>query len=87
LFEAWSLSHPVMVNAQCEVTADHVKEFRGGFVFSDFAEFEAQLNRIASDSTVRDVLGANGRSYLESNYRWETIIEKMGGFLNEVFTP
>ena len=87
LFEAWSLSHPVMVNAQCEVTADHVKESRGGFVFSDFAEFEAQLNRIASDSTVRDVLGANGRSYLESNYRWETIVEKMGGFLNEVFMP
>ncbi len=86
LFEAWSLCKPVIVNSQCQVTTDHVKESKGGFAFSDFAEFEAQLNRLLADSSVRVSLGSNGKHYLESNYRWEIIAEKMGKFLNEVFT-
>ncbi|MDA8080253.1 MAG: glycosyltransferase family 4 protein [Actinomycetota bacterium] len=85
LFEAWSFSHPVIVNAQCQVTADHVYDSNGGFVFSDFAHFEAQINMIISKPAVRDALGANGKKYLEKDYRWEEIVGKMDEFLNSTF--
>lgn len=87
LFEAWSFSHPVIVNAQCQVTADHVNDSNGGFVFSDFADFEAQINMVISKPSVRNALGANGKEYLEKNYRWEVIVDKMGGFLEKTFKP
>ena len=87
LFEAWSFSHPVIVNAQCQVTADHVNDSNGGFVFSDFAHFEAQINMIVSKPAVRNALGENGKKYLENNYRWEVIVGKMGEFLDNTFKP
>ncbi len=87
LFEAWSFSHPVIVNAQCEVTADHVNDSNGGFVFSDFAHFEAQINMIVSKPAVRIALGENGKKYLENDYRWEVIVRKMGEFLDNTFKP
>jgi len=87
LFEAWSLKHPVIVNSQCQVTADHVKNSNGGFVFSGFADFEAQVNMVTSDPEVRNFLGANGKQYLEKNYRWEIIVRKMSRFFDETFKP
>ncbi len=84
LFEAWSLSKPVLVNAQCQVTRDHARASGGGLSFSDFAEFEAQVNRIISDSCTSSRLGSNGKSYLRSNYMWEAIVLKMGKFFDEV---
>ncbi|TAN22844.1 MAG: glycosyltransferase [Actinomycetota bacterium] len=86
LFEAWSLSHPVIVNAQCQVTSDHVTDSGGGFVFSDFAEFESQVNLLLSNADIRRALGSNGNRYLETNYRWEVIVQKIGIFLNDVFS-
>lgn len=86
LFEAWSLRKPVMVNAQCEVTRDHLIDSAGGFAFTDFAEFEAQLNALVESSQVRDQLGANGRRYLDAHYRWEVIVEKVESFLSKLFT-
>ncbi len=86
LFEAWSLRRPVIVNAQCQVTSDHVVDSGGGFAFSDFAEFESQVNLLLSNADVRRTLGSNGHDYLERNYRWEVIVQKMGSFLNEIFS-
>ncbi|NNN20184.1 MAG: glycosyltransferase family 4 protein [Acidimicrobiaceae bacterium] len=87
LFEAWSLSRPVLVNAQCLVTADHVTDSAGGFIFSNYAEFEAQVNFLLSSSDIRQRLGLNGHNYLEKNYRWDVIVKKMGVFLTDVFNP
>lgn len=87
LFEAWSLFRPVVVNAQCKVTTDHVKESGGGFAFSSYAEFEAQVNRILSDPNTATCLGRNGNSYLENNYRWDKIARKMSHFLDQVVKP
>lgn len=84
LFEAWSLNRPVIVNAQCQVTSDHVVDSGGGFVFRDFAEFEAQLNLMSSNPQLRDQLGIFGNRYLNENYRWEIIVKKISHFLDRV---
>lgn len=85
LFEAWSLNRPVLVNSDCHVTRDHVRNSGGGLAFGTFAEFETEINLIYSRPELRELLGLQGKNYLEANYKWEILIHKLKTFLEQVF--
>lgn len=84
LFEAWSQMRPVLVNSQCEVTTDHAIDSAGGLAFSDFAQFEAQVNLLYARPQLRNQLGFNGRKYAKNNYSWEVIVAKLENFLTSL---
>lgn len=84
LFEAWSQMRPVIVNSQCEVTREHVIDSAGGLAFSDFAEFEAQVNLLHTRPKLRNQLGSNGKIYAKENYSWDVIVTKLENFLTSL---
>lgn len=83
LMEAWLVSTPVLVNAKCPVTCDHVRRSGGGLWFSDYFEFEACVERLTSDAALARKMGDCGRRYVLSSFRWEDVLDR---FLDAVRT-
>jgi glycosyltransferase involved in cell wall biosynthesis len=85
LMEAWSCGLPVVVNSLCAATREHVERSGGGLCFGSYAELEVVLDRIVRDEGLRLVLGERGRRFVESNFRWPTIIDRYSAFVHRVF--
>lgn len=84
LMEAWRSGTPVLVNAACEVTADHVAASGGGLAFGGYAAFEVALDRLLAGPRLRAALAERGRRYVERTYSWPVIVERYGAFLERV---
>ena len=84
LLEGWQKRLPVMVNASCAPTVEHVEISNGGLIFDSFGTFEAGLRRLLHDESLRHQLGDNGYDYVETHFSWPVLIRRYEGFLNEV---
>ncbi|HTX62653.1 MAG TPA: glycosyltransferase family 4 protein, partial [Acidimicrobiales bacterium] len=82
--EAWTLELPVVVNARCGPTREHCERSGGGLWFGSYREFEAILDRLVADGSLRRALGARGGRYVARHYRWPVLIERYARFLEEV---
>ena len=85
MIEALTAGVPVLVNAACGATREHCERSGAGLWFGDFAEFEAVLELLTSDDASYEVMRANGRRYVDANYRWPVILDRYCAFL-ERFT-
>ncbi len=79
LFESWEAGVPVLVNARCSATVEHVMRSGGGLAFDNYAVFEAELDRLLVDDRLRQSLAAGGARYAEQ-YRWPAVIDRYRGF-------
>lgn len=77
IMEAWLQGTPVLVNAACDVTVYHCRQSNGGLYFRDFFEFEACLNELLERPRLRRRLGAQGRGYVQENYSWPAVVERV----------
>ncbi len=84
LLEAFSTGRPVLVNGRCAATAEHCQRSGGGLVFESYAQFEVVLDRLLADADLRRRLGDRGRRYVDRHFRWPTIIERYGRFVEHV---
>jgi glycosyltransferase involved in cell wall biosynthesis len=84
LMEAWSRGRAVVVNGRCQATREHCERSGGGLWFESYAQFEAVVDRLLEDATLRDRLGRRGRDFVEANFRWPTIIDRYARFASEV---
>jgi glycosyltransferase involved in cell wall biosynthesis len=84
LLEAWTLDVPVLVNAGCAATMEHVGRSGGGLYFESYRTFEATVEKLVTDGGLRARLGKAGRQYTERYYRWPSIIDRYSGFLESV---
>ncbi len=82
VLEAWTVGVPVVVNAACDATMEHVTRSGGGLWFGSYRAFEAAVDRLVADAGLRRSLGAAGRCYAEANYRWPVIIDRYTAFLD-----
>jgi glycosyltransferase involved in cell wall biosynthesis len=76
VMEAWLCGKPVIVSAGCEVTATHCRRSSGGLAVASAQEFAAAL-RLIEDSAVGDTLGAAGRRYVEAQYCWDHVLDRL----------
>jgi glycosyltransferase involved in cell wall biosynthesis len=77
LLEAWTVGRPVIVNQQCDVTADHVRHSAGGIAV-DFARPAAAAAAIAAglrSESDRSTMGARGRAYAEGSFSWDRVLD------------
>ena len=79
--EALTAGAPIIVNALCGPTVEHCEASGAGMWFEDFAEFEAEVDRMAGDDALHDTMRRHGRRYVDVNYRWPVILERYCGFL------
>ena len=85
VIEALTAGVPALVNAACGPTREHCERSGAGLWFGDFAEFEAMLELMTTDAALHDVMRANGRRYVDANFRWPVILDRYHAFL-ERFT-
>lgn len=82
--EAWSARIPVVVTAGCAATVEHCRRSGGGLSFAGYGEFEAVVDLLSSDDTVRSRLGERGRVYVDRWFRWPRVIDRYAAFVEGV---
>lgn len=84
VLEAFSLKVPVLVNGKCEVLKGHCIKSNGGLFYQGYLEFESCLNYMISHPEECEVMGINGKKYVDKNYRWDIIINRLEQLISYV---
>ena len=84
LLEAWNHGLPALVNARCKVLRGQVERANGGLYYGNAVEFGAALDYLLAHAEVARQLGGQGRAYVDREYRWPVVIEKIEALLRAV---
>ncbi len=84
LLEAWASDTPVLVNAYCDATSDHVRNCDGGATFHDKHSFNTELHAMLTNTEYRQQLAQNGHAYWQNNYTWEKITPRFMDFCQKI---
>jgi len=84
LVEAWAAGRPVLVNAACLATTEHVARSGGGLRFGGYGQFEVAVERLTAGRVLADRLAAAGRAYADANFAWPVLIDRYRAFLEAV---
>jgi len=84
LLEGWNHSVPAIVNARCAVLEGQVRRANGGLPYRSCDEFREAMSYLHSHAEERRVIGEQGRAYVDHEYRWPVVIERVERLLAEV---
>lgn len=84
VLEAWNMAVPALVNARCRVLGGQIARANGGLAYRSALEFREALDYLLSQPAMRDVIGRQGRAYVEREYRWPTVLARVERLLEEV---
>jgi glycosyltransferase involved in cell wall biosynthesis len=77
LLEAWNRALPALVNARCKVLRGQVSRANGGLYYGNTTEFVAALDYLLDHPAEARTLGRQGLAYVDREYRWPTVMEKI----------
>jgi glycosyltransferase involved in cell wall biosynthesis len=77
LCEAWLLGRAALVNGWCDVLAGQAARSGGAIVYRAYREFEAALDLLIGDGSLRDALASAGRAYVGSNYAEGVVLDRL----------
>ena len=86
LLEAWNYGVPALVNARCRVLKGQVRRANGGLYYQDQSEFSAALDYLLTNPAEAKVLGKQGMDYVNREYRWPTVMERVESLLVKVWS-
>jgi glycosyltransferase involved in cell wall biosynthesis len=81
VLEAWNRGTPVLVNGRCEVLLGQVRRADGGLYYRRSDEFTAAARRLARDPETARAFGRQGLAYVEREYRWPLVLERIESLL------
>jgi glycosyltransferase involved in cell wall biosynthesis len=84
LLEAWNRGLPALVNARCKVLRGQVERADGGLYYGNAVEFIAALDYLIDHPEEARQLGRQGLAYVDREYRWGTVMEKVERVLRSV---
>jgi glycosyltransferase involved in cell wall biosynthesis len=84
LLEAWNHGLPALVNARCKVLRGQVERADGGLYYGNAVEFVAALDYLLDHADRARQLGRQGREYVDREYRWPIVIERIESLLRAV---
>jgi glycosyltransferase involved in cell wall biosynthesis len=84
LLEAWNHATPAIVNAYCKVLQGQVRRANGGLFYRSSREFQEALSWMLSDADARRQLGQQGLAYVDREYRWPVVLDRVESLLDEV---
>jgi glycosyltransferase involved in cell wall biosynthesis len=76
LLEGLALGTPGLVNASSAVLKEHCLRSNAGLFYEDGDEYAAAMDLLARDEGLRGAMGANGRRYVEREYRWSVVLDR-----------
>jgi glycosyltransferase involved in cell wall biosynthesis len=77
IMEAWLAGVPVLVHDGCAVTRYHVQRSNGGLYYLGVDEFCATLDWLLEHPAARTRLGQQGRVYVQREFNWPAVIERL----------
>lgn len=83
LLEGWNHGRPALVNGRCRVLAGQVLRAGGGLYYRHVNEFVAGLRELLDREDLARQLGRQGLAYVDRDYRWPIVIERVRRFLEE----
>jgi glycosyltransferase involved in cell wall biosynthesis len=83
LLEGWNRGVPAIVNGQCAVLKGQVRRANGGLYYRSSAEFTEAVETLRVAETERRAFGAQGRAYVEREYRWPTVMARVEALLEQ----
>jgi glycosyltransferase involved in cell wall biosynthesis len=86
LLEGWNHGVPAIVNGRCRVLEGQVRRANGGLHYRTAREFVAALDYLLTHEGDRDRLGRQGRAYVDREYRWPTVLQRVEALFAEVAT-
>ena len=84
LLEAFSLKKPVIVNKECDVLKEHCDVSNGGLYFDDYESFSHIIDKLLNNADLRKEYGENGFKYVNDNYSWSKICNKLCHLIDEI---
>jgi len=84
LLEGLALGTPGLVNAGSAVLKEHCLRSNAGLFFADGEEYAEALDLLVRQEGLRAALGANGRRYVDAEYRWSVVLDRWRGLLAAV---
>ncbi len=84
LLEAWNHAVPALVNARCKVLRGQVERADGGLHYGNAVEFIAALDYLLDHPETARQLGRQGLGYVEREYRWPIVIDRIEALLSAV---
>jgi glycosyltransferase involved in cell wall biosynthesis len=83
LLEAWNQRLPALVNGRCAVLHGQVVRANGGLSYRYAGDFAASLGYLLNHPEVARQLGRQGYAYVDQEYRWPLVMEKIESFLEQ----
>jgi glycosyltransferase involved in cell wall biosynthesis len=84
LLEGLALGTPGLVNAGSAVLKEHCLRSNAGLFYGDGDEYAEALDLLVREEALRAALGANGRRYVDAEYRWSVVLDRWRGLLEAV---
>jgi glycosyltransferase involved in cell wall biosynthesis len=81
LLEGLALGTPGLVNAGSAVLKEHCLRSNAGLFYADGDEYAEALDLLVRNEELRRTLGANGRRYVDAEYRWSVVLDRWRGLL------
>ena len=81
LLEAWNRRVPALVNGRCRVLQGQAVRSGGALTYRNFDEFAQALGYLLGEPEVARQLGRQGRAYVDREYRWPHVMERLEGLL------
>jgi hypothetical protein len=81
LLEAWNRRVPALVNGRCRVLKGQVERANGGLYYANVREFCEGLQQLMRDAGLARTLGTQGREYVDREYRWPFVMERLESLL------
>ena len=84
LLEGLALGTPGLVNAGSAVLKEHCLRSNAGLFYADGDEYAEALDLLVRQEGLRASLGANGRRYVDAEYRWSVVLDRWRGLIAAV---
>jgi glycosyltransferase involved in cell wall biosynthesis len=86
LLEGWNRGVPALVNGYCSVLKGQARRANGALYYHNYDEFARALDVLLERPDTAREMGRQGLAYVEREYRWPHVMEKVEGLLEQVKT-
>lgn len=84
ILESMIARRPVLVNGKCDVLKGQCIRSNAGLYYTDYFEFEYELNFILNNKEEYHQMCENGYNFVKNIYDWDNVVENVTGLINEM---
>ena len=84
LLESLAVGTPVVASAANAAAVEHCRRANAGLYYANRDEFAEAMRAVMTNARLRQALGANGRRYVQQNYRWESVLGRFDRLVTKV---